>query len=97
MHTYIPIKTIKTDKASKLLFILPAVTESKHIVRACQERMSLYQNSLMVQKEKEKQRLNIFLWLILAHTAHSEIDRNTNTEFSHSRIMTRNVNSICPR
>lgn len=41
LHTYILIKTIKTTEASKLLFIRPAVTDFKHIVRASQERMSL--------------------------------------------------------
>lgn len=41
MHTYISIKTIKTNEASKLLFILVAVTKSKDIVQASQERMSL--------------------------------------------------------
>lgn len=70
MYTYISIKAIKFNKPLKL----QTVVESKHIVQTWQEisliKIPWCQKEEGVKKKKiKRQRLKIFLWLRLAHTA----------------------------
>lgn len=72
---------IKAEESSEVFFTLPAVTELElSIVWACQERMSPFQNSLMVQRKKTNRNWTFFPWLSLAHAAlGGKIDRNANS------------------